>query len=334
MSAGAMEAGAEVVLGCDCCATPLKLWSSNVGANGKAVLAKLGSEQITLPPAATDLHVHASPPCQALSRARAGVSEEELAEGVASIRWSLDLVLGRQDRSWSLENCNTPAVIAVLNEYAAKYPDRVAHAAMDAADFGACQTRMRRIAGPPGLIRHLQERAATRRICVREAFETAGIPLPATHFRNQSTRAGVPCVRSVENLSFTVCAGHALTWCDAKGVTLRVMTARESALLMGFPTSWRLPAGSRAAQTAAGNAMCVPLARCILESAIATASPSQSQPKSVAPRTQPPNPPATQSNERVEVHAPCQDCTKMKKRIRALEVQMREIYQCLAPGSE
>ena len=61
MSAGAIEAGAQVVLGCDSSATPLKLWSSNVGVDGRAVLAKLGADEITLPPAAIDLHVHASP---------------------------------------------------------------------------------------------------------------------------------------------------------------------------------------------------------------------------------------------------------------------------------
>ena len=334
MSAGAIEAGAEVVVGCDCSATPLKLWRSNVGVGGKAVLAKLGSEKITLPPAAKDLHVHASPPCQALSRARGAVPEAELAAGVAQIRFALDLVLSRGDYSWSLENCNTPAVISLLDEYTAKFPDRVAHAAMDAADFGACQIRVRRIAGPPALIRHLQERAATRRICVREAFEAVGVPLPATHFRNQSTRGGVPCVRSVENLSFTVCAGHGLTWCDARGGTVRVMTARESAICMGFPTSWRLPAGCRAAQTAAGNAMCVPLARCIVEAAMATATDAPPPPEAPAPTTL-----ALASDEADELPAveePQQAfcaCRKLKKRVRALEAQMREIYQRMAPAS-
>ena len=48
MSAGAIEAGAEVVLGCDCSATPLKIWSSNVGTSGKAVLARLGRDEIVL----------------------------------------------------------------------------------------------------------------------------------------------------------------------------------------------------------------------------------------------------------------------------------------------
>ena len=252
-------------------------------------------------------------------------------------------MLGRDDCSWSLENCSTPAVVGVLDEYMVRYPDRVAHAALDAADFGSCQTRTRRIAGPPALIRHLQERAATRRVCVREAFETAGVPLPATHFRNQSTRGGVPCVRSVENLSFTVCAGHGLTWCDARGATVRVMTARESAILMGFPTGWRLPVGSRAAQTAAGNAMCVPLARCIMEAAMATAKARPVPPSTEAPSPIPSETSTTAAvgteveqlpDQSATVMPTCSGCRKMKKRVRALEAQMREIYQRLAPASE
>jgi len=49
MSSGAIEAGAYVVLGCDSSATPLKVWSSNVGPGGKAVLANLGTDEVTLP---------------------------------------------------------------------------------------------------------------------------------------------------------------------------------------------------------------------------------------------------------------------------------------------
>jgi len=47
------------------------------------------------------------------------------------------------------------------------------------------------------------------------------------------------------------------------------MTARESAILMGFPATWALPHGSRAAQKAVGNAMCVALSRNIVRAAMA-----------------------------------------------------------------
>ena len=70
-------------------------------------------------------------------------------------------------------------------------------------------------------------------------------------------------------MSFTVCAGHALTWCHPDGKTVRVMTARDSSVLMGFPPSWRLLKGSRVSQRAVGNAVCVALSKAITLVAIA-----------------------------------------------------------------
>jgi len=116
------------------------------------------------------------------------------------------------------------------------------------------------------------------------------------------------------------------------------MTARESAVLMGFPTSWRLPTGSRAGQTAAGNAMCVPLARCIIEAAIATSvapppvSPSMTAdtfPEEVREGDVPQVPVTTIGNDNM-----CQGCRKIKKRVRALEEQVRQLFQRIAPASD
>ena len=76
-------------------------------------------------------------------------------------------------------------------------------------------------------------------------------------------------MRTVEAQSHTVCSGHALTWCHPDGKTVRVMTARDSSVLMGFPSSWRLPKGSRVSQRAVGNAVCVALSKAITLAAIA-----------------------------------------------------------------
>ena len=79
-------------------------------------------------------------------------------------------------------------------------------------------------------------------------------------------------MRRVETQSFCVCAGHALTWCDADGETVSGddgACAVRSTILMGFPLTWTLPKGSRAAQRAVGNAMCVALAKGIVLAAIA-----------------------------------------------------------------
>lgn len=268
-SAGAIAAGATVSIGVDHDSVPLKLWGANTPGS-KAVLASLGpsGDALELPPPCSTLHVHLSPPCTDLSSARAGKASVE--RGTDMLRWALDLVLERGDHSWSLENVSTPTTRAVLAEYRAQYPDRVAYATLDAADFGAPQTRSRLIAAPPGLIKLLLEMPSTRRLSVRDAFSNQGLPVPASHFKNQTHgRDGTPCIRSIEEPSFTVCASHALTWCDRSGKTARVMKAHDSAVLMGFAAEWRLPSGSRNAQRAVGNAMCVEMSKAIMEGALA-----------------------------------------------------------------
>ena len=46
------------------------------------------------------------------------------------------------------------------------------------------------------------------------------------------------------------------------------MTSAESAILMGFPSKWRLPHGSRVSQRAVGNALCVEMSKAIVEAAM------------------------------------------------------------------
>lgn len=274
-SAGAIAAGAKVVLGADRDSVPLKLWAANV-VGGRAKLVTLGKQEsddaLVLPPPSVSLHIHSSPPCTEFSPARNGSVGSAVAAdvegGVQVMRWALDLVLERGDFSWSLENVSTPTTRAVLVEYTNRFPGRVHFATFDAADFGAPQTRCRLVAAPPRVIRSLQEMPSARRVSVRGAFEKYGLEVPASHFKNQTrNRDGTACVRSVEEQGFTVCASHALTWCDREGKTVRVMTASESAVLMGFPPEWRLPPGSRNAQRAVGNAMCTHLSRAIMQAA-------------------------------------------------------------------
>ena len=215
-------------------------------------------------------------------------------DGLQMLRWTLDLVLERGDHSWSLENVSTPRTREVLAEYAARFPGRVASATLDAAEFGAAQTRIRLIAAPPKLIKLLQEMPSARRVTVREAFASRGHAVLATHFKNQArNRDGTPCVRSVEEQSFTVCASHALTWSNRDGKTHKVMTARESAILMGFRPAWRLPKGSRNAQRAVGNALCVAMSKAIVQAAVAlcTGTPIPTAPLLPTPHPAPPAPP-------------------------------------------
>ena len=101
-SAGALAAGAEVILGVDNDPVPLKLWSANVHG-GRAVLATLGpgGDGVEfLPPPSASLHIHASTPCTDLSPARGrSATPSDVANGVRMLRWALDLVLTRADHS-------------------------------------------------------------------------------------------------------------------------------------------------------------------------------------------------------------------------------------------
>ena len=269
-SAGAIAAGTTIIMGIDHDPVPLKLWAANTG--GRAVVASLGpdGDPIELPTSSSTLHIHLSPPCTDLSSARNGAGTASVERGTDMLRWALDLVLERGDHSWSLENVSTPSTRAVLAEYTTRFPGRVAFATLDAADFGAAQTRTRLIAAPPRLIRLLLEMPSARRVSVREAFGNQGLEVPATHFKNQTrSRDGSVCLRSVEEQSFTVCSSHALTWCNREGETVRVMSARESATLMGFQPTWRIPHGSRNGQRAVGNALCVEMSTAIMQAAIA-----------------------------------------------------------------
>ena len=346
-SAGAIDAGATVILGADKDSVPLKLWAANV-PGGRATLATLGKDgdAIELPPPSPSIHVHSSPPCTELSPARNGSvhSAADVEGGVRMLRWALDLVLERGDHSWSMENVSTPTTRAVLTEYTARFPGRVGFATLDAAEFGAAQTRIRLIAAPPKLIRLLQEMPSARRVSVREAFANDGLEVPATHFKNQTrNRDGTPCVRSVEEQSFTVCASHALTWCDREGKTHKVMTARESAVLMGFGRAWRLPKGSRNAQRAVGNALCVAMSKAIVQAAVAlctgtpipTAPLLSTPPQAQAPQAptsprEPPEPPtlAEQPSSAASSTPPREKADRgLRKRLRTIESLIRGLHE-------
>ena len=330
-SAGATAAGANVIMGVDFAPVPLRMWAANV-PGGRAVLTKLGpadGDAISLPASYQGLHVHCSPPCTGFSLARAlarggSVTADGVRDGLADMRWCLDLVLERGDGSWSLENVSTPATKLLLIEYATRFPDRVAFATLDAADYGAPQTRKRLIAGPPELIRVLMQMPTSRRVSVREAFAARGLALPASHFKNQTrSRDGTPCLRSVEEPAFTVCASHALTWCSAAGQTVRVMTARESAVLMGFPSRWRLPQRSRDAQKAVGNALSCEMARAIVNAAASVLSGTPPPRPGPSPPPTPPTPLADAPLVR-----PVNDgLRRVRRRLRKIEGLLHELVE-------
>lgn len=274
VSCGCLQVpGVKVILGIENDDKMLRSWASNTGSGSRAVCATIGKDKIDWPEAAPDLFVHLSPPCTALSKARAGSAiKAEIDDGLGLLRWSLDLVLQKGYLNFSLENVSTTATRAVAQEYAKQHPTRIAFSTFDCADFNTPQTRLRLIISNPTTIKLLKETAVSR-LTVATAFENAGLALPATHIKsNTNNRDGTPCIRSVQQQAFTVTASHPLTWADVHGTTVRCLNVQESALLMGFSPTWKLPEGSRLGIHGVGNAVPPPMAAAILRCAIEAAS--------------------------------------------------------------
>ena len=80
------------------------------------------------------IHIHGSPPCQALSNASTRSAEE----GMPLVLWYLDLVEKCEPDSWSMEN-----VVPVRK----KLPEGTPSVVLNSADFGVPQTRRRCYAG-------------------------------------------------------------------------------------------------------------------------------------------------------------------------------------------
>ena len=279
-SAGAVSVGCEVALGVEIDDKVLRPFAANT--RGQGVCAAIGKDEIPWPDQSPDLLVHLSPPCTALSKARAGsASEADVEGGLKLMRLSLDLVLERGYTNWSMENVSTATTRGLLDDYVTRHPDRIAYGTFDAADFGTPQTRVRLIASTPATIRNMREEPV-RRITVADAFAAAELPLPTTHLKsNTCNRDGTPCVRSVQEQAFTVTASHPLTWCTQDGKTIRCLTPAECALLQGFPADWRLPTGSRLGIRAAGNAIPPPMAAAIVRCALRAAGLHTPSPPSI-----------------------------------------------------
>ena len=330
-SAGAIAAGCTPVLGIDSDSAPLKLWATNCSLAGRAVCATIGADAIEWPEAAPDVHVHLSPPCTSLSKARAGsASASSVATALDAVRWCVQLVLEKGYYSWSMENVATPAVVACVAELARQHPDRVAHLTLDAADYGVGSNRVRLIASTPAVIRALKERPV-QRVSVAEAFAAAGLPLPAEYIKsNTSNRDGTPCMRSTQQPAFTVTASHPLIWCTRAGATVRCLTVAESAALMGFPPDWKLPLGSRAGLRAVGNAVPPPLAKAVMTCAVTEAQsllietpPHAQEPAPQAlpapPTPQEPAPPEHERFARNELAVLRRKLRRLTKRVDVLE---------------
>ena len=274
-SAAAELEGVEVVLGVDSWGVGVQTFRENhPTARIEARTLPCAFTELALP-SVRNVHLQLSPPCVAFSSSRRGrESEDEVALGVRLLAWSVEFAVRHGFGSFSVENVATEGVYHVFERVRAAHAGKFDFCEVEAGKLGGCSDRTRLVGGSPPLVDRLKA-APNRPICtIRQAFDAAGAPIPtgATHVRNCSGR-----VKSGETVfslrdaaterALTVVASRALVFCDASGATVRQLSPRESAVLMGV-SRIKLPPKAKDALRVVGNGVEGNTAKAVLTAAM------------------------------------------------------------------
>ena len=284
-SEGARQAGAEVVLAIESDPAIARVYELNHGDHvrvetlGAPVDALARELRARFEP--STLHLHASPPCQRLSRVNQ--TTRDPAAGLRLVEWYLDLVRVLAPRSFSMEQVPHPAVQELLGARGVPF------AIVNALDFGVPQSRVRLVAGSAPIVEALERRkgtgptmlpvhvlpslrpAARYHLCSATCNQPVkvrrdGVRITTGHRPMAPGEGG----RDLHTPSHTVWGKPGRVYdCESDRV-VRKLTPAECACLQGFPLGYTLCERSAArSQQIVGNAFCPPLAKAVFEAAMA-----------------------------------------------------------------
>ena len=235
------------------------------------------------------VHIHGSPPCQALSNA----STTDPSKGMPLVHWFLRLVYRCDPDSWSMEN-----VVPVKK----RLPENTPSVILNAADFGVPQTRRRCFAGHGWVaeptyskeewisvvqaLPHLKEELdnLVPAPSMIEQYKTADKSKPYPTITSQSPQqlrlrleaTGSNAKRSNDSSlsipSKTICGSgnqvgpRIFDHDHEKPRKIRSLTMSETLILQGFPGDFDLSAAKtqKSRWTMVGNAVCPPVAEALI----------------------------------------------------------------------
>ena len=219
----------------------------------------------------------ASPPCVAFSSSRRGrETEAEVELGVRLLTWSVEFAVRHGLASYSVENVAVDAVKRLFRRLKECHPGGFDYVELKAERLGAACERARLVGGAPALVARLRALEAPQLRTMRQAFEAAGVAVPAeaTHVRSCSGRyrphgggSAFALRRIATERATTLVASRALVFSTADGTTVRQLAPRESAALMGLPAAMKLPDKVKDATAVLGNGIEAHTARAIVRAA-------------------------------------------------------------------
>ena len=214
-------------------------------------------EELDDPSEPIHLHLHGSPPCQALSNA----STTDGDEGMTLVLWFLEFKDALNPDSWSMENVR-PLGSRLKALRTASHPRGVPHQHINSAFFGVPQVRWRVFAGE-GFDHLIREQGSDRWRSVVEALPHLDrhhlIPQPSmTHrWRFLTVYEPFPTITSQSPSQIRIVSPR---------LEVRFLTSAECATLQGWP-DMRLTGTSNDALLV-GNMVCPPIASAILRQII------------------------------------------------------------------
>ena len=263
-SEGSRQAGHRVVLAVDYEESLLRIHAKNhkhckhlrieLGPNNEDYLV---AQIRNCVPEGRKWHLHASPPCTAISRLRSCSHSRDVYEGMRLVLWYLSLVLRLKPTTWSMEEVGTPVLDGVLTAMQHLHPDVFDFVSDVPFDlYGVPQTRKRTLAGTPALIHRLETDVSLKEDAP-VLSDVLDPPEGATLVKSAAGRCVNPdltvtnedgsvtnsthakCMKSVHEVCYTCTASNTHYWVADDFSTIRSFNVREQAALQCFPPTYQ-----------------------------------------------------------------------------------------------